>query len=331
MLINLVSDSEYSSKDHGVHTAYLSYAQMIEETGNKVIKNSSKTADIVHIHTIGPLGFFKLLTGKKVVVTAHLIPDSFVGSLVGAKYWYGLSKRYLKFFYNKADLVLAVSPKVEEELIKMGVTKEKVRLFPNPINSEHFKKNQTLRDEKRKELKIRDDEFVVLGAGQMQTRKGISDFIETARKLPELKFVWVGGQPFKNLTEIDEKLREDLKNQPDNLIFAGVFGYAQMPALYNAADVFLLPSYQENAPMAIIEAASCGLPIVLRNLPEYKQLYKKGYVEADSKGFEQVIKKLYEDKNYYLEKHKEALELAKEFSFEKMGKILIGFYNSLLN
>lgn len=331
MLINLISDSEYSAKDQGVHTAYLNYASMLEEKGQKVIKNSLfGKADVTSIHTAGPIGLFKLLTCKPTVVTAHIIPDSFIGSLIGVKYWYGLLKWYLTFFYSRANLVLAVSPKVESELIKMGV-KSKIKLFPNPINTKRFKRDFDLRKQEREKLGISNEEFVVLGAGQIQTRKGIADFAETARKLPNIKFVWIGGQPFKAITEVDKKLSFEIENKPANLSFAGVFGYDEMPAIYNIADVFMLPSFQENAPMAVIEAASCSLPIVLRDIPEYKMLYKNGhYIGARDDEFALVIQKLFEDKQYYKEQVDEADKLSEEFSFNTLGPILIKDYESLI-
>jgi 1,2-diacylglycerol-3-alpha-glucose alpha-1,2-galactosyltransferase len=330
VLINLISDTEYSAKDHGVHTAYLNYAAMLEENNQKVVKNSFKKADVTSIHTAGPIGLFKLLTSKPTVVTAHIIPDSFVGSLIGVKYWYGLLKWYLTFFYSRANLVLAVSPKVENELIKMGV-KSKIKLFPNPINTKIFKRDFEAQSREREKLGISKDDFVVLGAGQIQTRKGIADFIETARKLPNIKFVWIGGQPFKTITEVDKKLSEEIKKKPDNVLLPGVFGYNEMPAIYNTADVFMLPSFQENAPMAVIEAASCGLPVVLRDLPEYKMLYKNGfYIGAKDNDFTGVIKRLYEDKKYYNENVIEAKKLSLEFSFKTLGPLLIKNYQSLI-
>lgn len=330
VLINLISETEYSAKDHGVHTAYLNYAAMLEENGEKVVRNSWKKADVTSIHTLGPLGLYKLLMSKPTVVTAHIIPDSFVGSLIGIKYWYGLLKWYLTFAYSRANLVLAVSPKVESELIKMGV-KSKIKLFPNPINTKLFKRNEQVRQREREKLKIGKDEFVVLGAGQIQTRKGISDFIETARKLPQIKFVWIGGQPFKTITEVDKKLSEEIEKKPDNLLLPGVFGYSEMPAIYNIADVFMLPSYQENAPMAVIEAASTGLPVVLRDLPEYKMLYKNGhYTGAKNDDFVGTIKKLFEDRNYYHDCVVESEKLSEEFSFKTLGPSLIKDYQSLI-
>jgi 1,2-diacylglycerol-3-alpha-glucose alpha-1,2-galactosyltransferase len=330
VLINLISETEYSAKDHGVHTAYLNYAAMLEENGEKVVKNSWKKADVTSIHTLGPLGLYKLLMSKPTVVTAHIIPDSFVGSLIGIKYWYGLLKWYLTFAYSRANLVLAVSPKVESELIKMGV-KSKIKLFPNPINTRLFKKDLEARTREREKLKILDDDFVVLGAGQIQTRKGISDFIETARKLPQIKFVWIGGQPFKTITEVDKKLSGEIEKKPNNLLLPGVFKYKEMPAIYNIADVFLLPSFQENAPMAVIEAASTGLPVVLRDLPEYKMLYKNGYyIGAKDNDFVSVIQKLFEDKKFFQECVNDSKKLAEEFSFSTLGPSLIKDYQSLI-
>ena len=89
----------------------------LEEFGVEVQKNGKNPADIVHLHTVGPYAFWKLFfaRGKK-VVSAHVIPESFVGSLKGAKYWGFLAKRWLRFFYGKADLVLACSEGVAKSL-----------------------------------------------------------------------------------------------------------------------------------------------------------------------------------------------------------------------
>ena len=58
------------------------------------------------------------------------------------------------------------------------------------------------------------NEFVVTCVGQIQPRKGIYDFIETAEKCPDITFVWVGGTPFKGLTAEYKKLQTVVKNAP---------------------------------------------------------------------------------------------------------------------
>ena len=42
-------------------------------------------------------------------------------------------------------------------------------------------------------MDLAEDQFVVIGAGQVQKRKGIDDFIRLAEELPEITFIWAGG------------------------------------------------------------------------------------------------------------------------------------------
>lgn len=329
--VNVVSESEFFPKAHGVHSAYINMIELLKTHGVKVSINSfKKGADITHIHTIGPFSLYQLLTNKPTVVTAHVVPDSFVGSLVGAKYWYGASAVYLRFFYNRANLVLAVAPKVKEALIKLGV-KRRIEIFPNVIDTSVFEESRILRTQGRKKLGLSMNEKVIIGVGQMQSRKGIDTFVRVAKEFPNFIFVWVGGKPFKGLVDQNRALKDALKNKPKNILFTGIVGYEEMPTLLNAADVFFFPSFQENAPMAPIEAAACGLPLVLRNLDEYKLLYQEGYFLANSdENFAKHIEKLFTNRAYYSLAKKNAINLSKKFSFETLGELLLGYYQTLL-
>ena len=82
------------------------------------------------------------------------------------------------------------------------------------------------------------NEFVVTCVGQIQPRKGIYDFIETAEKCPNVTFVWVGGTPFKGLTAEYNKLQEVVKQAQKNIIFTGIVDFNEMPGYYAASDVF---------------------------------------------------------------------------------------------
>jgi 1,2-diacylglycerol-3-alpha-glucose alpha-1,2-galactosyltransferase len=330
MTVSMISETEYFAKDHGVHTAYLTMVDMLREQNQNVIINSSKKADIVHVQTIGPYALLKLSMGKKTVATAHLIPDSFVGSLRGANYWKNISGRYLRFFYNHADLVLAVSPYVKDQLVSLGVRKQ-IEVLPNPVNSKKFKKDPVLKKKGKAILKIDDKSFVIIGVGQLQPRKGIADFIKLARMNPSFIFLWIGSRPFKSLTSENTELNNELAHPPGNFLIRGPFDYREMPMIYNAADIFLFPSYQENAPMGVLEAASTGLPLILRDNPEYKRLYKKGYLAGkDISGFQTNIDKLYKSKEQYKKQSLESEKLARNFAADALGRKLIKMYNSLI-
>ena len=89
------------------------------------------------------------------------------------------------------------------------------------------------------------NEFVVTCVGQIQPRKGIYDFIETAEKCPNVTFVWVGGTPFKGLTAEYNKLQEVVKQAPKNIIFTGIVDFNEMPGYYAASDVFFMPLFKK--------------------------------------------------------------------------------------
>lgn len=329
MRVNVVSETLFFPKGHGVHTAFINTVEMLQSRDISVSINSFKTNDITHTHTLGPLGLLFLFIKHPHVVSAHIIPISFKGSFVGYTIWIGIAKRYLRFYYNRSDLVLAVSPFVKDELQKLGV-KKRIEVLPNPVNLKKFKQDKFLREAGRKMLKLQASDKVVIGLGQISQRKGIDDFIKTAEMLPNYQFIWIGGIPFKKLTAQSDKSLDKLSSTP-NITITGVMDYKYMPQLINAGDILLFPSYQENASMAIIEAAACGLPLVLRDLPEYKALYGDGYLTGNNaQDFVTEIKKLTEKTSYYTTWSNNSIDLANKFSFSKLAIKLENYYKSVL-
>jgi 1,2-diacylglycerol-3-alpha-glucose alpha-1,2-galactosyltransferase len=197
--VNIISESVFTVQGNGVDTAFLDTRDALRKIGAEVETNSYKNCDIVHIHTVGPYSLLKLLKNRnKAVVTAHVVPDSFVGSLVLAKSWLPLAKIYLRFFYNQAKAVIAVSPEVKEELIALGV-KQKIYILPNSVNLDKFKKDEKETLTLRKKYGLKKSDFVTITVGQVQPRKGVTTFIKVARALPDIQFIWAGGIPFKFL------------------------------------------------------------------------------------------------------------------------------------
>jgi 1,2-diacylglycerol-3-alpha-glucose alpha-1,2-galactosyltransferase len=332
LTVNMISETEFGRQSTGVHTAYLNISKMLRSKGVEVLVNSKVKADITHLQTAGRYSVYKLLTNKPTVASAHVVPQSFLGSLVGvvgAKYWYWEAKSYLSFFYNRANLVLAVAPKVATQLAEIGV-KTRVEVFPNPVDRKVFYSSEKLRIEARKKFGISAEKTVVLAVGQQQPRKGIEDFWNVAQELPELEFVWVGGRPFGKLGADNQKIDFLLSHQPKNVKVITEVNYQQMNLIYNLADTFFLPSYQENAPMAVIEAASCGLPLILRDIPEYELLYKEGYLKGKNETFTKIVERISSDRDYYKKAREDALKLADKFSFGVLGDKLLTLYREVL-
>lgn len=332
MKVNVISESQYiKEKFGGIHIAFINHVALLKKKGVDVVINSLGKADIVHIHSYGPFALFKMLTGKepKVAIT-HIVPESLVGSYRGGKFLFNIVKRYLIFFYNKADLIIAVNPKTKKDLEALGVT-SRIEVLPNQINSAVIRKDPDLRKKGRDEYHFTDNDFVVLSAGRQSPRKGVHDFVRIAKKFPSLKFVWAGGKEADVLNAQTAEEKEILNNPPQNLLFLGTVSYDHMGMIFNMADILFFPSYQETQGLVIIEAAVCGLPVVIRDLPEYRQEYQEGYIACSTLDeFADAIEKLHSDKTFYQAQAVESAKLAAKFSDDIIGDKMISYYQSLL-
>lgn len=332
MKINVISESNFSVKGHGVHTAFVEHVKSLRQDDSlQVSVNSWHSADIVHIHTVGLFSLVHLLLprGKK-VITAHVTPDSFIGSLVLAQWWSGLAKLYLRFVYNRADLVLAVSDETKRSLQNLGV-KSNIEVFYNSIDLAPYKTTPELRSQARQKLGLSDNDWLVLGNGQVQPRKRIDSFTAVADNLYGMTFIWVGGIPFKHAAADYKKMQSLMKNAPSNTRFTGVIELDEVRDYYHAADVFLLPSMQETFGLVVIEAAAAGLPIVLRDIADYDQTFRGDVLmfENDNDLLDK-LKSLHDDVNLYQDYAARSAKLAAKYDSSATLQQLVTTYKSLL-
>ena len=146
---------------------------------------------------------------------------------------------------------------------KKAVKSSRYSNFTNAIDLQKFTFNKTIRNQKRKELGINDNQLLVINVGRITTPKNPSMtfriFKEIVLKDKNIVCIWVGtGEQELEYKEkiISEKLQ-------DNIIMTGL--RTDIPDLLMAADVFLFPSLWEGLPLSVIEAQATGLPCVISN------------------------------------------------------------------
>jgi 1,2-diacylglycerol-3-alpha-glucose alpha-1,2-galactosyltransferase len=236
----------------------------------------------------------------------------------------------LRVVYSYADVCIAISPMVEKAIRDTGAKTRIVNIY-NPVHIDNWKRTEENRKRGRQKLGLTENEFVVLGVGQLEKRKGVEDFLDIAEAIPEVKFVWAGGRPFGRLTEGIIRIDERFTNAGNNVINAGQIDLEEMPPIYAAADLLLFPSYQENCPLSPLEAAACGMPVIFRDIEEYRLLYKNPYIKAGStEEFITLTKRMIEDRQFYNEGLKISEQLLIQFDKEIIREKLISVYKSLL-
>jgi 1,2-diacylglycerol-3-alpha-glucose alpha-1,2-galactosyltransferase len=327
MRVNVISESEFTVQGHGVHSAFVDTVEALKNyTDCDVAINTSRPADITHIHSPGPYSLKKLLFDKGAkVVSAHVTPASFVGSLLLAQYWEPLAGLYLRWFYNRADAVLAVSSEVIDELRELGVRKP-IYLVPNTISTADFHSTPEKREQDRRRLGIEDGQFVVMACGQVQPRKRVDTFVAAAKALPSMRFVWVGGIPFKGLAADQTAMKKVMSNHLDNITFTGLIGRKEVERWYRAADLFFLPSSQETFGLVIVEAAAAGLPLLLRDLDQYRMTFSDGYESGTDEDFTTKIQRFSSDRTYYQHWQQAAKLIADRYDSKAGASRLIEVY-----
>jgi 1,2-diacylglycerol-3-alpha-glucose alpha-1,2-galactosyltransferase len=283
VLVNLVSESSFTVRGHGVDSAFrdqLAALHLLDSL--EIVDNSLTRSDVTHAHTAGPFAATLLQRADYRVITAHLMPESLNGSIVAAEHFSYMTARYLRWFYNKADMVVALSDMQAIQLRELGISRP-IEIVPNswPSDLLPLPQRRTARDF----LGLPNDRQIVLTVGQMQPRKAPSAFYSCAEKSPDVLFIWVGGAPFGPLTSGYRDFTRTGRILPPNVIHTGSIPRASVYTYYAAADIYFHPSHHELCPVAVLEAAAAGLPLLVRDLPTYRHLLSQGCIEGTEKTF----------------------------------------------
>ena len=331
--INMLSSADKVA-GQGVGSAYLEQVSLVKSSKLFDLKiNSKEKTDIIHAHTIDPINYIKMKKNKRGtnVAYVHFLPTTLDGSIKLPKFVFNIFKKYVIKFYNTADYLVVVNPIFIEDLVSIGIPREKITYIPNYVSKDKFYKYSS---EKRKKLRekynIKSNDFVVIGVGQVQTRKGVKDFIECAKKLPNIKFIWCGGFSFGKITDGYDELKKIMETPPSNVTFLGIIPREEMNDIYNITDVLFVPSYNELFPMTILEAVNLGIPLLLRDLDLYKDILFNKYINAnDNDGFVKELKKLKEDNKYYNNYQKLSEEISSYYSRENVLEMWEKFYKEV--
>jgi len=232
-------------------------------------------ADVYEAHTVSGYGFLKALRKRGIkkpfIQTVHgVLADEYVQSFQGGSPTFRAKLANLIMWRlsrlegesaKNATLIVTISKYSRNRIVQFyDVDKTKIRIVPNGVDLQRFKPVQGLESIKR-QIGI-DSKLCVLFVGRLIPRKGLTFLIEAAKHIvkefKETIFVIVGDGPLKNhLMAYLEEI-----NLSDNFVFLGDVNENVLPALYNCADVFALPSIQEGQGIALLEAQATAKPVV---------------------------------------------------------------------
>lgn len=199
-------------------------------------------------------------SGKPIVATCH----NWLGGTAALGIYNHLDRMALKRFQGLA----AVSDSVAQRLLASGVPARKIRTIANGIDVQTF-------ECARPSSALNFDGSKVVGmVARLDLKKGFEYLLRAARDLrgafPELKVVIVGEGPDRR--EIEDMIRQF--GLQSNVILAGQ--HSDMPGIYAAMDVFVLPSLNEGLPMTILEAMAASKPVIATRVGAIPKVIQDG-------------------------------------------------------
>ena len=253
----------------GVGSAIRHQEKMLRAAG-VTVTDVWKEADIVQINTVLPdsplVARLARRQGKKVVYYGHSTMEDFKNSFIGSNLAAPLFKKWICHCYRQGDLVITPTEYSRKLLMSYGLHRE-ICALTNGVDTEFFHKTEQAGGRFRIFFRLPVDKKVVISAGHLIHRKGIEDFLEMARRMPDVVFLWFGGG---NNALITPEIKKAVAEKPENVIFAGFLPPKILRDAYCGADAFAFFSYEETEGIVVLEALSCEIPVVVRDIPVYE-------------------------------------------------------------
>ena len=253
----------------GVGQAIRHQAECLSRCGLPVTDRFAPDTDAVHINTVLPdavvTALLARLRGRKVVWYGHSTMEDFRGSFRGSDLLAPLFRRWLTFCYGLGDVVLTPTPYSRRLLAGYGLRKP-VYSLSNGVDVDFFHPDAAAKDTFRKRYHLGANEKTVISVGHTIARKGLPEFLELARRMPDVRFLWFG---WTDPRLVPAAITRAIRNAPPNVLFPGFVDRERLREAYQGADVFAFLSHEETEGIVVLEALACGIPTVLRDIPVY--------------------------------------------------------------
>jgi glycosyltransferase involved in cell wall biosynthesis len=198
----------------------------------------------------------KQLFGKKVVARAGFMWSFFFKAAGTFSYDVESLTRHEREAFTRSDRVVVTTTLMKEHAVEhYGLPPAKVWVIPNYVLTDLFKPlKESCRPNRR-----------IIYVGRLSQEKNLLGLLQAIRGL-NVELILIGNGPQR------QHLEKRATTCGINVRFLGNQPHYELPKFLNQADLFVLPSYSEGHPKAMLEAMACGLPVIGANVPGIREL-----------------------------------------------------------
>lgn len=274
---------------HGLMDTFRMITYVISLFFNLIRITTKYKIELVHAHSVIPTGFTASVVSKimhkPIFITAHGMD---INNFKNSK----IFNYFLAFSLNSSSKSIAVSEDLAKKMRLMVNDENKIVVIRNAVDTDRF--NPTRDKSIRDKFDVKYDDILVLFVGYLDTFKGIFELLSAFNHLKSennnVKLIMVGTGPKKEVM-LKILTESGIENE---VIFTGVVEHQKIHKYYQAADIFVLPSYTEGLPVSVLEAMACGLPVVATHVGGIPEIITDGIngFLVPPKAEEELIKKL---------------------------------------
>lgn len=289
----LYTEAQKATAKSGLGKAITHQSKALELAGVPYSLDPDASYDLLHINTYFPSSvvFAEIAkrSGKAIVYHAHSTEEDFKNSFLFSNQMAPLFKEWISKAYSLGDVIITPTPYSKKLLEGYGLNKE-IYAISNGVDLKAFQKIPGAREKFLKKWGYGPNDFIVMGIGLFLKRKGILDFVELAKRMNDIKFIWFGDL---NLNLVSKEIREAVKTDLPNLKFAGYVASEEINLAMQATDLYIFPTLEETEGIPAIEACAAGADFIVRDIPVFDPWLKDGincYKAKDLDDFEKKIR-----------------------------------------
>jgi glycosyltransferase involved in cell wall biosynthesis len=232
---------------------------------------------------------------------------------------------------TRAARVITLSEYTAQQLVQhLGTPGEKVRVIPGGVDLPSCLLSEEDRAREREQWVGKGNELV-LSVGVIQTRKNTLNAVRAIASLPKnYRLVLAGGNGHGSDAIHDFIRREGLSSR---VIKPGYVAAERLPALYQAASVFLFPSFEEGFGFPVLEAMTYGVPVIAANTSSLPEAGGDAALYVDPNDPAQMaahVRHIVEDSGLRDQMIKSGFARVREFTWRKAGEATLKVYDELL-